>query len=237
MRETDNNKIVFPIEELYMTYKLTLFFVLLLIVSLSCKSPNENEILPSSPDMSQPVATGIYITDVDPTPIGVWGNPSDGSGTTGAAYPAFSINSGNSTDSNCSLQRISDAAKVAPTLENLYNPYPNPFEGPCVIDFSLSRKSDVVLYVVPARWIDEKNNDIHSSAGAVTATPQRTAIALIAHTQLAAGSYHYLWNSWDQNGNLFPPGFYRIYLRVGDSIYWHDVFLYNETTSLPMRPR
>ena len=91
-----------------------------------------------------------------------------------------------------------------------------------------------MLYVVPARWHGEKNNDVNSSTGAVTAAPQRTAIALLIHRQLAAGMYVCLWSARDQNDNILPAGFYRIYLRMGDRICWRDVFLYNETTDIPI---
>ncbi len=220
-----------------MSNKLQIFLILLLAVAFSCKSPNENDIPPSSSDISQPIVTGIYITNnTGPETIGIWGTPSDGSGTISAGYPLFSINSGNSTDGVTDLKQIS-AESPLPSAVKLYNPYPNPFVENCAISFSLPVQSNVVLYVVPARWFGANSNDLNSSAGAITATPKRTAIAILIRRQLKAGLYECLWHSYDQNGNPLPPGFYRIYLRVGDTVCWHDVFLYNETTDLPVNLR
>jgi len=220
-----------------MANKPQILLLLLATVFFSCKSPNENEIPPLSPDMSQPVATGIYITNSTcPEPIGVLGNPSDGSSATSVGYPTFSVNSGNKIDSVTVLKRVSAVSPVSviPTVVKLDNPYPNPFVGSCVIDFSLPVQSFVELYVVPARWVGENSNDINSSAGAVTAAPKRTAIAILVRGQKSAGMYSCHWNTYYQNRNHLPAGFYRIYLRVGDTVCWHDVLLYNETTDLPV---
>jgi hypothetical protein len=219
-----------------MSNKLVSILIVLLIFLFSCKSPNENEIPPLSPDMSQPVATGIYITTNSPDPIGVWGNPSDGSSIISVGYPVFSFNSGYNMDTirvqkrNTVMRQIS----VIPTAVNLHNPYPNPFEGVCVINYSLPMSSNVLLYVVPARWYGKNSDDINSSVGAITAAPKRTAIAILVSMVQAAGMYACQWRVRDQNGNSLPSGFYRIYLRVNDTVCWHDVFLYNEITDLPI---
>jgi len=222
-----------------MSNKLLSIFILLLVFLFSCKSPNENEIPILSPDMSQPIATGIYITSANgPDPIGVWGNPSDGSSTISVGYPVFSINSVKSMDTILVLKRDSVVHQVSviPTAVKLNNPYPNPADvyGGCIISYSLPLTSSVELYVVPARWYNDNNNDVNSSAGAITAAPKRTAIAVLVRTKQAAGMYSCHWLDRDQNGNPLPAGFYRIYLRVGENVSWHDVFLYNELTDLPI---
>jgi hypothetical protein len=215
--------------------KLKIFFVLLLAVAFSCKSPNENEIPPSSPNMSQPIVTGIYITNsTGPEAIGKWGNPTDGYSTIDVAYPIFSINSNSSADSISDLKKVSTVSTVVPIGLKLNNPYPNPFIGTCAINFSIPTQSNVVIYIVPARWFDENSNDVNSSIGAVTAAPKRTAIAILTQRELTAGSYSLQWRSSDQNGNPLSSGFYRIYLRVGDTVCWHDVYLYDARTYLPV---
>jgi hypothetical protein len=220
-----------------MSNKIVSIFILLLVFLFSCKSPNENEIPLLSPDMSQPIATGIYITNANgPDPIGIWGNPSDGSSATSVGYPILDIHSGNIIDTNSSLNHVSAVSPnptVLPKTIKLQNPYPNPFEGVCVINYSLPVSSNVLLYVVPARWYGKNSDDINSSAGAITAAPKRTAIAILVREAQAAGMYVCQWRARDQNGNSLPSGFYRIYLRVNDTICWHDVFLYNEITDLP----
>jgi len=223
-----------------MINKLQILSVLLLTISFACQSPNEYKISPSSPDMSQPIATGIFITSSSPDPIGVWGNPADGSGALSAGYPSFDLNSGDAVDT-FSILKQTNVAPVPPhgLPLNLFNPYPNPADayGGCVINFSIPVTSYVELYVVPARWYGDVGNDINSSAGAITVAPKRTAIAILVRTVKAGGIYACQWSALDQKGNPLPSGFYRIYLHVGDTVIWHDVLLYDKITDLPMSLR
>lgn len=159
------------------------------------------------------------------------GNPSDVSIIVSVEYPIFSVNFENYLDTIFVLKRVSNVP--TPMDVHLYNPYPNPFNDSCVIRFALPYQINVVLYIVPARWVGEECNDTKSLYGAVTASLQRTAIAILIRQQLFPGTYNVLWSACNQNGNSLPAGFYRIYLRAGDKICWRDVFLYDETTNLP----
>jgi hypothetical protein len=214
-----------------------LLIILLLLVSagLSCHSPNDSEIVPSSPDMSQPIVTGIYITNAfGPDPIGVWGNPSDGSSTVSVSYPNFSIADGVSHPVDSPLRKAGAVSPgVLTTSLKLDNPYPNPFNGGVVISFSIPTTSKVELFVVPARLADDLSYDICSYSGAIAASPLRTAIAILVFEPKTAGMFVCNWNSRDQNGNVLPDGFYRIYLRVNNMVCWHDVLLANDVASLP----
>ena len=224
-----------------MSSKFQALFILFLVTAFSCKSPNADEIPPLSPDMSQPIVTGIYVTNsMGPDPIGVWGNPSDGSSTTSVDYLVLSLSSGNNKDTISVLKRVSTVSSTIPTGVVLNLPYPNPVDthGGCEISFALPYKSYVELFVVPARWFSEKSNDKYLSSGAVIAAPKRTAISILQRNQLVAGYWTYHWSGQDQNGNSLSDGFYRVYLHAYNThyniFYWHDVFLYNKISDLPI---
>jgi hypothetical protein len=223
-----------------MSKNLQILSIFLTVMMFSCKSPNEEEIIPSSPDLSQPVATGIYITQLDPFFVGVWGNPADGSITTGAGYSIFPEGYRVIADSTIIRQSIADVSlgvRPLPTSEIFAIPYPNPSSGNLFISFSVPVESFITLYIVPARWIDDESKDVNFLAGAVTVTPQRTAAVVPIKRRHSAGQYLYVLTLRGVNEYYLPPGFYRIYLRINNSYYWHDVLFYNEVTDLPVSLR
>lgn len=215
------------------------FLMCLLSVGLvlACRSPNPNEILPSSPDLAQPVVTGLYITGATgPEIIDVWGNPSSGSINLSTDEDLFSketvikdnilFNIKNSTD-------VSPDHSVIPTKLVFLNPYPNPCAGSCMLNYNLPYSANVEIFIVPARLIGTKNSDISTSSGAVTVSPKRTAIAFLKIGKLSPGIYMCSWNNRFSDGSYIPGGFYRIYLRVEKTVLWHDIFLFTENCDVP----
>jgi hypothetical protein len=64
--------------------------------------------------------------------------------------------------------------------------------------------------------------------------PNTAAIAeLVRDHPLSAGTYRVTWNGSTSSEDLAPAGFYRIYFRAGDVLFFKDIFLYRSWGDLP----
>jgi hypothetical protein len=98
-----------------------------------------------------------------------------------------------------------------------------------MMNLGIPKQTNVDLWIVRARWIEENNSDVLNSGGAIAVTSQRIAEReLMRNHTLSAGNYMVQWDGRNKNGDLSSGGFYRIYFRANDVTYWHDVFLYRE---------
>jgi hypothetical protein len=189
--------------------KRTAIWPVLLSFLFGCQDAPPTD-LPLAPEYATPVATGIIVTSpASPQIIDVWGNPAD-------HVPSSQPGGG-----------IPSAFEVPPV-------YPNPSDGWTVIGFGLPVASDVAVWIVPARGAGEAGNDFTSAWGALLPSPQRVAIAYpIPLSRRSPGFYVLHWDGRDGGGNPVPSGFYRVYIRFGENIYWRDMFLYRDLTDIP----
>jgi hypothetical protein len=198
-----------------------------LLVSLffvsSCNSPNPVETL-SAPSFTQPVVTGIFVTGInDPDILSVWGNPSD----------SYSNNTNYKLKSEKQTFNLAyKIERIVPTIPRdvqFGNPFPNPSNGIQTIQFGLSKKGNVALWLVSARISGDKSTDITSFVGATTLTPNISAAYVFLNEMKQAGYYQVTFSS-----SQLSVGFYRIYLKVDNILYWHDILLYKEIADLPI---
>ena len=166
--------------------------------------------LPLAPEYATPVATGIYLTSAaSPVIIGVWGNPAD---HVPSSQPGGSL----------------------PATFNVPPVYPNPSDGSTVIEFGLPVAAAVAVWIVPARGAGETGNDFTVAWGALLPSPQRLAIAYpIPLSPRTFGVHRLTWDGRDGFGNPVPSGFYRVYVRFQQDIYWRDMFLYRDLADIP----
>ncbi|HUI29659.1 MAG TPA: hypothetical protein VLX91_05545 [Candidatus Acidoferrales bacterium] len=199
--------------------------VLLLMVSfvaLSCKSDNTLV----APTLTTSIVTGLWITNSSgPTPIAVWGNPSDGSGS---GSGGFGFNGGINERSDSIVAGI-------PRYFVFHIPYPNPAPGVTEFVFDLPIQSVVDLWIVKARWVGEQSSDETLEGSATTITPERNTVKIFLRSNLMyAGQHTETWSGTDDNGRPVPAGFYRVYWRVNGFLAFHDIFLYRQLSDLPI---
>ncbi len=211
----------------------------LCILSL-CAVPgcSDNSVAPlRAPGFDQPVATGIYVTTIDPTVIATWGNPSSSLTPMGSPSFTFGTPGGDGKRFLYKLSNPSDTVVIVdpvPLHTELFLPYPNPCPGAAAITFEIPRAATVNLWIVRARWVGDPPEDVSNVGGGTVITPQVAAVAnLILNRTLAAGIYRSIWSGQTDDGKYVPPGFYRVYLKVEGDLMWADIFLYREMVDLP----
>ena len=216
-----------------------IFFSILSLCAVAGCSTQNNLVAPlRAPGFDQPVATGIYVTTIDPTPIDTWGNPSFQLTPTASGNSlSYAMPAEEAQGRFHALSKTSDTAAlgiVGPLRMQLELPYPNPTIVGSDISFALPRTALVSLWIVRARWVGDPSEDLSNVDGGVVITPQVVAVAnLIVYRSTAAGFYRYSWNGQADDGKLVSPGFYRVYLKVDEGLMWSDIFLYRQITDLP----
>jgi len=163
----------------------------------------------------------LRITSTDPTVLAVWGEPSDVSSPRGNFRPSIEA-----TDAPHS--------PPLPTDYTFFTPFPNPFRGILNFEFALPEESSVNLWIVRARWVGDANTDIVSLSGGAIDAPSTVAVRELLRNQVLEPGYQAIqWDAVDDRGNHVTPGFYRVYLRTGGYLLWHDVLLYRSLDELP----
>ena len=204
--------------------KRILSLISLAFLSLSCDSSGTIDPL-SSPQITQPVATGIFITTTrGPEVIGVWGSPADyfSTSTSAASVPADIA-----VDHSVRIERFTPIGTIPKNV--LYSvPYPNPTNGSQTITIAFPMKDAVSAWVVPARFADAPDNDVSSYAGATVLSPVRQTVKVLVNDVLNAGEYSITFNPYP-----LPAGFYRIYVKIGETLMWHDILYYHDPSELP----
>ncbi|GEM_PF-5989664 len=192
----------------------------LLLMSLSCSTPNGNDVPLSSPSLTTPIVTGLYVTNSEsPQMLAVWETPQQGN-------PSESYSN--------SIHTISGIASDLPRQNSFQLPYPNPSSTVCNITFAVPRQSIVDVWTVHAQWAGNMGSGMDDAAGAVVPTTQKTpAVIFYQNKSLLAGFYTVQWDWSRSDGNSVDPGFYRIYCRIDNITYSHDVLLYKHVSDLP----
>ena len=196
------------------------FAAALLLMSLSCSTPNGNDVPLSSPSLTTPIVTGLFITNSEgPQILAVWESPQQGNP---------------SESSPSSVHTIGGISSSLPRQNSFQLPYPNPSSTVCNITFAVPRQSIVDVWAVHAQWAGNTGSSIDDAAGAAVPTSQKTpAVLFYQNTSLLAGFYTVQWDWSRSDGNSVDPGFYRIYCRIDNITYSHDVLLYKNAADLP----
>jgi hypothetical protein len=206
------------------------FLLPLVVLSFSCESTNETNLPLASPEPGTPIVTGLNVTGPNgPEVIAVWRSPSDPvARSIGYHTDPEGAAAQNESPSLCKVQPI------VPRDTKFSNPYPNPFFDTCALSFALPKRTLVDLWIVRARWIEEGTDDLGSVSGAsIVSVKKNVGKEFFRQRLLEAGYYQIQWDGCDQSGNVAPAGFYRIYFRANDDLYWHDVLLYRNVNDLP----
>jgi len=191
--------------------------------NVSCSNPNESDLPLHALGLGTPVVTGLYITGPNgPEALAVWGQPSD--------PPPQG-------------PRLLFPPPPQLSYYAFSPPYPNPLDGETVVKFDvkfldhapgLPTQSVVSLWIVRARWVQSVNPDVVSISGGMVPAPNSGAIRTLRHNEaMFPGHYSANWNGRDDNGDLVPAGFYRIYFQANDFTSWYDMFLYRSLNDLP----
>lgn len=106
-------------------------------------------------------------------------------------------------------------------------------DEPLIIKFLVPKTSKVILWVTKAFGPqDDIPNSILIAYG-MFIQPMNTPIVTLVNETVRGGYYavHWNWRSppFDtlKNNIPLPPGFYRYYLKIGDSLLWKDFLLLN----------
>lgn len=201
-----------------------LVFLFLGFIFLSCSKDDSGLVTPF--ESQSPVVTGIWLTyETGPEVIGSWGYPSDPPTLYRTDFSKTNLNKSSSTNDELAI----------PTFVTMDVPYPNPTQNSCAIRFSIIELSKVNIWIVKARFINEKNNSYEYSNGAVCINSNNQPVRkIIEDKNYDVGFYSYIFDGNDNDGNPLPAGFYRVYFSAGNTTEYHDIFLFREFADLPM---
>ena len=196
----------------------------LAVMGLSCSGTNESDLPLHAPGLSTPVVTGLRITtSAGPAVVATWGNPGE------PVDPPVHHYNGDRQDTLVPELGGIPVSYLCAAL------YPNPSDGQTVLTFALPRTSRVDLWIVRARWWESPNMDVIPVLGSTVSVPSNRAIkTLIRNTDRWAGTYQVIWDGRDDNGDLVPSGFYRVYLQADNYSSWRDMFLYRSLDEIPL---
>lgn len=188
--------------------KYILFITLLLLYS--CDNPVNQD--PVYYQISNPpIITGIVRTGPDsPEPLGIIGSPNEKS--------SISINKVSSTTNIASS--IPQNFKMSPL-------YPNPTNGSVDIRYSLPYKSNISIWVVRGKSLEESLNSSRTTyTNGYFITPSNNFIQKLGSRTSDAGNYSMVWDIKDHDGNKLPDGYYRIYLVVNGNLMWRNLWIF-----------
>lgn len=196
----------------------------LAVMGLSCSGPNESDLPLHAPGLSTPVVTGLRITtSAGPDVVTTWGNPGD------PIDPPVHHYNGDERDTLVPETGGIPVSYLSTAL------YPNPSDGVTAMEYALPKDSRVDLWVVRARWWESPNTDLVPIFGSTVSVPNTLAIRTLARNEVfPAGQFLTIWDGRDDNGDLVPSGFYRVYLQAGNYSSWRDMFLYRSFDDLPL---
>jgi hypothetical protein len=106
-------------------------------------------------------------------------------------------------------------------------PYPNPFNGTTEVGFRVPTVSQVSIWVVRALGPGEEAPEAGGKfLGADISPTSATTILWSMSSVLVAGYHRVILVAHDDAGNLWPDGYYRVYVKIGDQdLQWGDVLV------------
>ncbi len=106
-------------------------------------------------------------------------------------------------------------------------PYPNPFNGTTEVGFEVPAVSQISIWVVRALGTGEEAPEAGDKfLGADISPTSATTILWSMTSVLVAGDHRLFLTAHDDAGNLWPDGYYRVYVKIGDQDpQWGDVLV------------
>ncbi|MCI0696981.1 hypothetical protein L0337_33870 [candidate division KSB1 bacterium] len=115
-------------------------------------------------------------------------------------------------------------------------PYPNPNNGSAFVQFQLNESMRIDMWVVMAYHpAMQPTREIFAANGTIYKTNSLSVRTLIKNNLRARGIYSISWDGRDDSGNVVPDGFYRIYIKGGNTntLLWTDLLLLREPCKAP----
>ncbi len=170
-----------------------------------------------------PAVTGMIITGKEgPKELAIWRHPLY---PEGIEYPG----SGNTS------ARIEADVHPIPGLNvmNLENPYPNPSNGAVKIIFKVAIETGVSVLMLKGRLPEENPNGFENGSGGIFVSPNNeTAVVFLDKYFLQPGEYLIDFDGKIE-GKYFPSGFYRIYFKADNHLFWRDIFIALKKSDVP----
>lgn len=110
---------------------------------------------------------------------------------------------------------------------------PSIIDSKVKIRFSIPESGIVQIWVVPARLPDQDPEEVLTLFNGIYISPKGIAVKVLANEEMHAGTYELIWDIKDEEGNEFPGGFYRTYIKAGSFFDWADVFYYKGQSNIP----
>jgi hypothetical protein len=112
-------------------------------------------------------------------------------------------------------------------------PYPDPFTKEIHLELS-NPIYDIYckFWLISAVFIDDYNGSNYDVGNQFYNSMKNKKLFEVGPFYLKAGEYKYTFNFKDKenNKNLYPAGYYRIYLQLNNYIYWHDILFDPDST-------
>lgn len=163
----------------------------------------------SASHIEPPVCPGIFRTNFQGELIGTWMKPYS---------PSYSFPS---TDPNC--------GSVTLHCDGFPNPDNGCFNISCVIPYD----AHVTVTVVPALGPHEEQNNNISYMNSVYQISGGKPINTVCDDSLSAGGHTFFWWGKNDEGNVVPDGFYRVYVDFDGYVVWVDMFLGRDLDNCP----
>jgi len=212
--------------------KRILFIPFLILTTLYCSSPTENTGT-INPNIPPPIITGIYITNDGGHLLGTWGNPS---GQIRLSPILSSLNQDSlkvfSLKKTYGTMGIED---TIPKLDIFSLPYPNPFRKHCTLAYIIPEASVVSIWIAPAKNINGITDNSLISGAFVK--PENWIKSLIKKRELYPGEYRITFEMVDYDERELPSGFYRVYFKINESLFWRDIWHFQHPDELPKELR
>ncbi|XWN37768.1 MAG: hypothetical protein ROO71_02345 [Balneola sp.] len=196
--------------------QISLFLGLCFSAMFLCACDNPFATTPGT--QGKNIVTGIYITSETSQLIDVWGNP--------RSYY-------NGAEKNKDPD-VSDEEEVAdPGFYSLEVPYPNPFVPSAMVQFQLPETAIVSIWYETA-YLPESRFPLPNK----NRTPRTfRKVFLIDEVQKNSGAHVVnLSTTIGENGEEInvPAGFYRVFMKAGDFVAFHDVYVKGAKSEAPV---
>jgi len=163
------------------------------------------------------IVTGIYITSEASELLGVWGNPS-----------SYHNGAKRSKD-----PEITDEEEHVPLYFSFEVPYPNPFLPTAMVQFQIPESVKVSIWYESAYLPDSESPLPNQNR---TARPFKKVYVLEEVLKKAGAHVVTLSTRSGENGEeiLAPTGFYRVFMKAGDFVAYHDIYVRGDRSEAPI---
>jgi len=179
--------------------------IVLCTLAFSC-TEDDGILLPGEAIGDVFVTEGLFLTDPSGYQFGTWGNPPE--------HPDFGA------------MHVPDTGSVLlpQVVFRMSQLYPNPGNSSVSIEFATAMSGfSVKAWVVRILGPEESQNSTRFYAGAEVFHDRSPVVRhLDFNYGPNPGRYVFSWDCKDDEGDIVPDGFYRIFVQLNDYILWRD---------------